>query len=172
MNKVEVQAKKDRAYKEEVEKLHKVNTQGSDGATLGVGETEVVDYVPITKEEEITRILDNHKQYTSEAPLGYIFSDEVAKIAGKTCTIQGKTVSLQSILYSGRKVIDRPKEKTKLYGGMYTEAQVMSNLKLMKVYKNAEYEQEVWNIMKQADANRPSTTGMRLGGGSWRGYRR
>ena len=165
-NKVEVQAKKDRAYKEEVEKLHKVNTQSSEGTI----KSEVVEFSRKTKEQEIETIVSNYKQYQTEALLGYVFSDEVAKVAGMTCTIQGETVSLQSILYSGRKIVDRPKAtKEKLYGNMYTESQVMGNLRLMKIYKSEEYEQEVWNIMKQTDSGGSSRTGYCLGGNSrWR----
>ena len=173
----EVTAKKAKDYQEKVEAVSK-----EAAPVEGEGKTEVVAYAPKTKEQEIELILDNHKQLKSIAPEGYVLQEELNFISGQTVKIQGKNTSLQSILYSGLKVVDKiediptkskPKvSKEKRYGpnGRYTEKEVRANLTLLRVYMPQLYEQEVWNSLKDnSDSNRSNRTGAMLGGSArWR----
>jgi len=144
-------------YKEEVAEV------GEEVPKEGEAITEVVEYVPVSKEEEIAKILENYKQYHSEALLGYVYNDELAKVAGMTVSVQGETVSLQSILYSGRKAVDRPKSKVKMFGP-YTEAQVLNNVRLMQMYMPSKYNEYIFDTMSNNDANNSKLTGCCLGG--------
>ncbi len=110
------------------------------GVEIPAGITEVTEYVAKTKEQEIAEVIAANKEYTTTAPNGLVYSEEVAKIAGMTCTIQRQKVSLQSILYQGLKIVDRNTKPTeKLYGG-YTRQQCMNNVRLMRAFLPEEFE--------------------------------
>ncbi len=184
----EVKARLDKKYKEEVAKIIKEDedlinnlepnlsracTYGLPLGNLEEGTTTVTAYKAKTRDEEIAKILEDNKKYITQAPLGYVYEDEMTNVLGLSeVKVQGKAVSLQSILYANKKMITRPKkkDKTKMFGP-YTKAQVMNNVRLMQIYLPKEYEAYTFGVMQNAvDVNRSCLTGYALGGRQ--GFRR
>lgn len=166
---------KDKKYDEEVQQvlLDTTKPKTTDmGAEIVEAETIEVDYVPITKQEELDIIVSQYPKST--APKGYVFDDELEAIKGQVVKLQRIDTSLQSIIYGGLIAISRDKvqKREEVYGDNFTRAQVLANINLMRIYLPKEYEQELWAIQAANDQNnRRGRTGCRLGGGSSRIYR-